>query len=476
MATQRVVFTEWTPDQPSIAENLSNAKNVAPAALGYIPFPLAVDYSNAASENLNNVFAGRFNTTTNVFAGGATKLFRLDGSTLNMSDVSKSGGYSNISKWRFSQFGDTIIAANNINKLQSFTLGSSTTFNDLAVDAPVAKYVTTIRDFVVTANLDSGTSPNKVQWSDINDETDWTAGGASQSDFQIVSDGGNITGLTGGETGLVLLERAIVRMTYIGSPFFFQFDSIARGIGCVEGNSVTQYGGLTFFLGEEGFYACDGQTVTAIGNEKIDRWFWGNANPSKLDMMSATVDPFRKIVVWNFIDNFAKRNILIYNWQVKKWSYASTDVDYVASSATAGATLEGMDLYGNMDTIETSFDSPLFSGGKFLFSGARGAKVVTFSGQPSAAQIDTGLIGSEAPSVVTLARPLVDTGSADVAIASQVRLNQVVDFSVYTPSTDENRVSLRSAGKYHKLSIKPTGAQWSNVIGVDIEITGQGTR
>jgi hypothetical protein len=129
-----------------------------------------------------------------------------------------------------------------------------------------------------------------------------------------------------------------------------------------------------------------------------------------------------------------------------------------------------------MDTIETSFDSPLFSGGKFLFSGARGAKVVTFSGQPSAAQIDTGLIGSEAPSVVTLARPLVDTGSADVAIASQVRLNQVVDFSVYTPSTDENRVSLRSAGKYHKLSIKPTGAQWSNVIGVDIEITGQGTR
>jgi hypothetical protein len=304
MPTQRVIFTEWTPDQPSIAENLSNAKNVVPAALGYIPFPLAVDYSNSASENLNNVFAGRFSTTTNVFAGGATKLFRLDGSTLNMSDVSKSGGYSNISKWRFSQFGNSIIAANNINKLQSFTLGSSTTFNDLAVDAPVAKYLTTIRDFVVTANLDSGLYPNKVQWSDINDETDWVSGGASQSDFQIVSDGGNITGLTGGEIGLVLLERAIVRMTYIGSPFFFQFDTIARGVGCVEGNSVAQYGGLTFFLGEEGFYACDGQTVTAIGNEKVDRWFWDNANPSILETMSATVDPLRKVVVWNFIDNF----------------------------------------------------------------------------------------------------------------------------------------------------------------------------
>lgn len=476
MAIQNITFTEWTPDQPSIVENLSSAKNVVPAAVGYIPFPLAVDYSSAASENINNVFAGRFSTTTNIFAGGATKLFRLDGSTLALNNVSKTGGYTNVDKWVFTQFGNTIIAANDKGKLQGFTLGSSTTFSDLAASAPTAKYVTVIRDFVVAANLDSGTNSNKVQWSDINDETDWTAGGASQSDSQIIPDGGNITGITGGEFGLILLSRAIVRMTYIGSPYFFQFDTIARGVGCVEGNSVAKYGNTTYFLGEEGFYACDGQNVTPIGNEKIDRWFWANANPSKLDTMSTTVDPFRKIIVWNFLNNFAQRILLIYNWQVQKWTYATTDVNYVASSATAGATLEGMDLYGNMDTIETSFDSPLFSGGKFLFAGARGAKIVTFTGQNSDAQIDTGLIGSQYPSVVTLARPLVDNGSADVAIASQVRLNQVVDFGTYTSATAENRVSLRSAGKYHKLSIKPTGSNWQNVIGVDIEIMNQGTR
>lgn len=476
MPTQNVTFTEWTPDQPSIVENLSSAKNVVPAAVGYIPFPLAVDYSQAASENLNNVFAGKFSSTTNVFAGGATKLFRLDGSDLSMDDVSKSGGYTNVEKWNFAQFGNAIIAANDKNKLQAFTLGSSTTFNDLAAAAPIAKYVTVVRDFVVAANLDSGTNANKIQWSDINDETDWVSGGASQSDYQILADGGNIRGVTGGEFGLVLLDRAIVRMTYIGSPYFFQFDTIARGVGCVEGNSVAKYGNMTYFLGEEGFYGCDGQTVTAIGNEKVDRWFWSNANPSKLSSMSTTVDPFRKIVVWHFIDNFANKSLIIYNWQVNKWTYGITDVDYVASSATAGSTLEGMDLYGNMDTIETSFDSPLFSGGKFLFSGARGTKIVTFTGQPSAAQIDTGLIGSQYPSVVTLARPLVDSGSADVAIASQVRLNQVVDFGTYTSADSENRVSLRSAGKYHKLSIKPTGANWQNIIGIDLEVQPQGTR
>jgi len=220
MATQRITFTEWTPDQPSVVENLSVAKNVAPAAVGYIPFPLAVDYSAAASENLNNIFAAKFSSTTNVFAGGATKLFKLDGSTLALNNVSKAGNYTNIDKWRFIQFGDTVIAANGHDKLQSYTLGSSTLFGDLAAVAPVADYVAVVRDFVVAAGLDSGTNANKVQWSDINDETNWTAGGASQSDFQIIPDGGNIRGITGGEFGLILLERAVVRMSYIGSPYF----------------------------------------------------------------------------------------------------------------------------------------------------------------------------------------------------------------------------------------------------------------
>lgn len=71
MAIQRVTFTEWTPDLPGVVENLSVAENVVPTAVGYAPFPTAVDYSAAASENLNAVFAGRFNTTTNIFAGAA---------------------------------------------------------------------------------------------------------------------------------------------------------------------------------------------------------------------------------------------------------------------------------------------------------------------------------------------------------------------------------------------------------------------
>lgn len=476
MATQRITFTEWTPDLAGVAENLSVAKNVVPTALGYIPFPLAVNYSAAASENLNNVIAGKFSNTTNIFAGGATKLFRLDGADLSMDNVSKSGNYSAVVKWFFTQFGDTILCTNNINKVQSFTLGSSSLFGDLSADAPVAKFVTVVRDFVVCANLDAGTNANKVQWSNINDETNWVSGGASQSDFQIIPDGGNITGITGGEVGLIFLERAIVRMSYVGSPLFFQFDTISRGIGCVEGGTVVQYGGMSYFLGADGFYACDGTNVTAIGTQQIDNWFYANANPSKLNLMSSTIDPIRKIVVWEFVDNFAQNTLLIYNWQVKKWSYCTTDVDYVASSASAGMTLEGLDLYGNMDTLTTSLDDALWSGGKFLFAGARDDRIVTFTGANSTAQLTTGDIGDGVTSVVTLARPIVDNGSGSVAIASRKLLDEVPQLGSYTPADSDNRVSLRSSGKYHRISVIPTGDRWSNAIGVDIELSPQGTR
>jgi len=476
MATQRIAFTEWTPDLAGVAENLSVAQNVVATALGYNPFPTAVNYSAAASESLNNVFAGKFSATTNVFAGGATKLFKLDSADLSMDNVSKSGNYSNVSKWNFAQFGDTIIAANNVNKLQGYTLGSSTLFADLDASAPVAEYVTVVRDFVVAASLDSGTNANKVQWSNINDASNWTSGAASQSDFQIIADGGNIHGITGGEIGLIFLDRAIVRMSYIGSPLFFQFDTISRGVGCVEGNSVVQYGGMSYFLGEDGFYSCDGSKVTPIGTQKVDSWFYANANISQLNLMSSTIDPIRKIVVWKFIDNFAQNTLLIYNWQVQKWSSCTTDVDYVSGSASAGMTLEGLDIYGNMDTLTTSLDDALWTGGKFLFAGARDDRIVTFTGANSTATLTTGDIGSEATSVVTLARPVVDNGSGSVAIASRMLLSAVPQLGSYVAADSENRVSLRSSGKYHRLSVQPTGDRWSNAIGIDIDITPQGTR
>jgi len=479
MATQRIVLGEWMPDQPGLSGALTEAKNVIPMAIGYGPFTSEVNLSNDASQSLITTFAGKFSGSTVLFAAGATKIFRFDSNDASMDDVSKlSGGspisYTSSNLWKFTQFGRVVIAANGQDKLQAWSTGSSSNFADLSAAAPRASHVTVVRDFVVAAK--DATYPNRVYWSDINDETDWTPSTVSQSDTQDIADGGDIQGMTGGEFGLIFLERAITRMTYIGSPLFFQFDTISRNLGCYEPRSIAQYGQMSYFLSDDGFYACDGQNVIPIGNEKVDRFFFNDSNPNLFDQMSAAIDPINSLVLWSYANVFGSRSILAYNWQVKRWSHAITSADYIATAASAGITLEGLDAYGTMDSLTSSLDSRLWSGGKVLLAGTNGAKIVTFTGAPMEGDIQTGDFEAGPQSMVKLARPQVDNGSASVAVFSRFRLDSTVEFGAVSPATNENRVSLRSLGRYHRLKIVPSGDQWRHLVAVDVEATTVGAR
>lgn len=476
MATTRINFTEWLPDQPGVAGVMTEAKNVYPVANGYSPLPMESDLSTAASENLNNIFAAKKNAVSSLFASGRTKLFKFDASDTSLDDVSKSGGYSTAVDDRtyFTQFGDVVIAANGADKLQGWTLGSSTAFADLDAAAPTARYVTVVRDFVVAAN--TLTYPNRVYWSDLNDETDWTSGAASQSDTQDIADGGDVMGITGGEFGLVLTERSVVRMSYVGSPFFFQFDTIARGIGCITPNSVAQYASVTFFLSDDGFYSCDGQTVKNIGAEKVDKFFFSDVNLSKLSEMSVAVDPLKKLVIWNYTDGFAQKKQLIYNLTLGKWSYATTSANFINNVYTPSTALESLDLYGTLDSLGVSLDSRQWAGGALLLAGVTGTKAISFTGARKTASLitgDSGLPGAR--SVVTLARPIIDSGSGSVAIASRVNLDDAINYTTPVAADDENRIGLRSAGRYHRVQTIPSGL-WTFALAVDVDIAPQGSR
>lgn len=476
MATT-INFGEWTPDQPGIAGGLTEAKNVYPIAAGYAPFPLAVDYSAAASETLNNVVAGKSGATTQIFAGGTSKLFKFDSSDLSLDNVSKAGGYTTPvgDRWNFTQFGGVLLAANNEAILQAWTIGSSTVWANVSASAPVARYVTVVRDFVVCASIGAGTYPNRVQWSDINDETDWVSGTTSQSDFQDLAEGGDIRGITGGEFGLVLTERAINRMAYVGSPFYFQFDVISRGLGCLEQNSIAQYNGITYFLSDDGFYACDGQNIIPIGAEKVDRFFFNDANIGLISEMSTAVDPVRALVMWSYRNVSGGQSILMYHWQIKRWSYGETTADRIASARTAAVTLEGLDAYGTVDSITTSWDDRIWSGGDLLLAGTDGAKIVTFTGSASTASITTQDINAGAVTMISMVRPIVDSGSANTSVASRNILSAQPSFGSVVATNSDGRSPHRSVGRYHRVRVTPTG-NWSTAVGIEVDFANAGMR
>lgn len=379
---------------------------------------------------------------------------------------------------RFTRFGNRTIAANFGDRLQSFVADTSTSFRNLSDDAPIAKFVTVVRDFVVCAHLDSagGNLPYRVQWSGINDETTWTSSQITQSDYQDIPDGGHITGIRGGEFGLILMEKAIHRMSYVGTPFIFQFDNISREKGCIASGSVSQYQGLTFFLSDDGFYLCDGQQVVPIGAEKVDRFFFNDADPD-FTTMSSAVDPIRKLVLWNYKSKFAERKLLVYSFTTKKWSVMMAASDYISDATTASVTVEQLDsVNASLDALSVSLDSNLYAGGKYFLGGTSGTKVVTFSGANKSATIETGDISTGGRSLINLARPQIDNGSATVALASRTLLNEVVTFGTATAADSDNRVSLRGSGNYHRIQVNPTGDNWKMAVAVDVDIQPQGVR
>ena len=439
-------------------------------------------------------------------------------------------------RWQFLQFGNLALASNGSEKIQAFNVNSSTAFADASSEAPIAKYITAVRDFVVAGNIGAGTSPNKVQWSGINDASTWTTTATSQSDYQIIPDGGDITGVVGGEFGIVFLEKAIVRMSYIGSPLIFQFDTISRNVGCIEGNSIAQYSGTAYFLSDDGFYATNGQTLTGIGSEKVDRYFFNNANIGDIDSISAAVDPERNLVIWNYGNISGGRSLLIYNFETQKWCEADTDVDYLSTLATSGTSLDGIDAAYNVnagsfvvgksytirtvgstsftsigavantvgvlftatgagsgtgvaidmaasaaalktvDTLATTLDDRLYKGGKFLFGGVRDTRIITFTGTYATGSIITNDLEYGYNSVLTLIRPSVDNGSANVQVASRRMLDDTITYGSYVSASQEDRCSVRSAGRYHRVALTPTGANWFSAIGMDIDYSEQGTR
>ena len=472
----KVTFTEWLPDQPGVVGALTNARNVFPKAVGYGAFPEEEDYSDAASEDLNNTAAGvNSSGDVKIFASGATKLFLLDSADLSLNDVSGST-YTSTDRWRFVQFGNYMIAANGKNIVQYADMATTTiSFASLDASAPTSKFVTVVRDFVVTGN--TNTSSAQLVWSGINNPNTWSNTAVTQSDNQIIPDGGEIKGVTGGEFGLILLERSIVRMSYVGSPIIFQFDNIARNLGCFEPNSVVQWQGITYWLADDGFYACNGESIEAIGAEKINRFFWSTVRDSEIAEMSTAIDPFRALIMWGYPSNDGDYRVLVYHIPTKKWSFAETNANRIADITTPQVNLEDLDSYSaSLDALETSLDSRQWLGGYYLVAGVRGAKIISFTGQSKTARITSADLESGSNmSMVTLVRPIVENGSASVAVDSRFNLSEAVNFPVEAAADAENRVGFRSLGRYHRVRVIPSG-NWTTAIGFEVDIQQAGMR
>jgi hypothetical protein len=488
---------EWLPDQPDLGNFVSVATNVIPWAQGYKSFPsFSVLTSNALTGRFQGgTFAQDTSANTYVIAGDATKLYKLEGTTfsditrLTISGTSTASGSISATPyatnaddwWEFVVFGSTIVGVNgHTNEPQAYTIGTSTKFGDLAGTPPKAKHVAIVRNFLVMGNLNEGgtVTPYRVRWAGLGTTTSWTVSAATQADFDdLDADGGAIQRVIGGEYGVIVQERALTRMTYVGSPIIFQFDKLELNRGTVAPQSVVAFGGRIWFLSDDGFYeAIGGSVAKPIGDGKVDNFFLQNADATSFPQISGAVDPQRKLVLWAFVGAGANgslpNRLIIYHWGYRKWSYVETEIEGFVNYASIGYTLEQLDgISSSIETLSPSMDDRFWKGGlRALAAYNSSHKLGTFGGAPLAATVDTGeyQLTPGRTSHVMYVRPLVDGNAASVQVGARSLQASANGFGNEVASNADGTCFTRSHARYHRFRVKTSG-EFDFIEGVEVE-------
>ena len=485
----QIPFGEWLPDQPEHLNPGANvATNVYYALNSYKRFPSLVNYS---SNNIgaDSRGAGSFRDNAgNVynFVAKNTDLYQLDGGTFTSRKGSLTGG--NTDFWTFTQFGNYIIASNGVDAPQYYLMGTSTNFANLSAIAsgvPNFRVSGVIRDFLVTGNQSS--NQNRIQWSGINDITEWTAG-TKQSDQQdLPGSGGEIVHITSGEIGYVFRQNQIIRMDYVGGATVFRLSVISPNRGAVYGRTVCQDNRRVFFYADDGFFEINGDSVISIGAEKVNRFFDLNVNKAYTDRICAAVDPFNQLALWLYpsVNNTSNTTgicdrILIYNYATKKWSLAEANASTIFSQFVGAYTVELMDIISqNLEDINIALDTDFWNGGQLLLGAIdSNYKASIFSGTANEGEIETSeveLYPGFRSSIQSI-RPIVDA-TATVTLKTRDRLADSVTTSSETSMNSSGINPVRQSGRYVKFNIKtPSGVAWNHAQGVDVIASRSGLR
>lgn len=480
-------FGEYRPDVSDYNTQVSQTiRNVVPSSSGYAPFKALTAYSGAAADTCRGYFFARKNDgSVSVFAGTSTKLYNLNNTTQAWADVSKGATtYSALSsnaQWQFAQFNQFVFAVQQNAPVQVFNLTSSTEFADLGGSPPQASYVSVVNRFLVLSGL---AAPNsyRVQWSDLNDTTNWSSG---QADFQDLADGGIVRGVSGGEFGVIFQDQSIRRMTYApGSPYVFGIDRISIGDGLYGPYSLLTSADRTFFCSPQGFkMLLPGGYPTPIGKEKVDATFFADVDTGNLQLLIGAADPTSTRVYWAYKSNNGATGlfdkILCYDWALNKWTPLTVTGEYIASLAKPGVTLEGVDsAYGsNIDTLTiSSLDDISTASVSQLSAFGSDHKMGFFTGANLEATLRTsesGQIGQRL--MITGFRPITDAATCYGAITSRETLQNSVSVSSESLVNSVGMCPQLVSTRYARGQIRiPAGTTWTYATGVEPSVESDG--
>lgn len=165
----------------------------------------------------------------------------------------------------------------------------------------------------------------EVLWSDVNNPFNFSTGGSSQAGGARVASDKIVYGLQtrGGNSspaGLLWSLGSLIRVTFIGAPEFFRFDTITDESSILSSKSVIEYDGLYFWAGIDRFLVYNG-VVQEVPNQMNINFFFDNLNYAQREKVWATKVPRWGEIWWFFPSGNSTEcnHAVIYNKRENTW-------------------------------------------------------------------------------------------------------------------------------------------------------------
>lgn len=417
--------------------------------------------------------------TRRTFAGTATKIYELGtGVWTDVSGATYTGGAD--TRWVFAQFGDTTIATNRADVMQSSSSGAFAAISG----APKAEIVFTVGSFVMALNVNDG-AEKADGWHCCAsfDASDWTPSVATQANRgQLVASSGKITaGLRLGEYAIAYKSKSLYIGQYVGAPAVWDWIPVI-GVGCVGKEAVCEVDGLHFFVGEDNFWLFDGTRPTPVG-DVVRQWFFDRVNKPFLYRTKCVYERNQRRV-WVFYPGNGSsfcNEVLVIHLSSKQWGRANRAIEATVNFIAPSITIDGLDAYyATIDDITTApFDSAYWTAGASSLAVVNAShQLQTLTGTPTECSFTTGDLGDDATPTLLKRVRLRFGASRAPATASVTTRHKKNSGDPYeaglTASINDGKFDVLRSARWHKATVTMTGSP--RVTGIDSEIAASGRR
>ena len=164
-------------------------------------------------------------------------------------------------------------------------------------------------------------NPMNVRWSSSETVGTWQALSTNSAGGQQLALGSEIIGgLSTRQETLIWTDAGIVSMRYIGSPFYFSFTEVARGMSMMSPNAAVNANGKVFFMDRGDFYVYTG-SVKKLDCTVLTTVF-NDLDISQKHKVTSGSNPAFSEVIWFYPSasgNGENDRYVIYNYQDNIW-------------------------------------------------------------------------------------------------------------------------------------------------------------